>query len=92
MQGVWSTYQKLRDIIDLEIVQWGNTLGDGTLQVPCPQPSPSSSPNSSPNPIPIPSPSPNPSQNTTCQHGAVECRVQRVYACNKYRTQCAAAR
>ena len=29
----WSTYQKLTDIIDLEIVQWGNTLGDGTLQV-----------------------------------------------------------
>lgn len=53
---MWSTYQKLRDIIDLEIVQWGNTLGDGTLQ------------------------------GTTCQHGAVECRVQRVYACNKYRT------
>jgi len=53
---VWSTYQKLTDIIDLEIVQWGNTLGDGTLQ------------------------------DTTCQHGAAECRVQRVYACNKYRT------
>ena len=33
---MWSTYQKLRDIIDLEIVQWGNTLGDGTLQVPYP--------------------------------------------------------
>jgi len=28
---VWSTYQKLGDIVDLQLVQWGNTQGDGTI-------------------------------------------------------------
>jgi len=31
-KGVWSTYQALGDILDLEIVQWGNTQGDGTVK------------------------------------------------------------
>lgn len=51
---MWSTYEKLGDILDLEVVQWGNTLGDGTIK------------------------------GTTCQHGPVECRVEMLYACNKY--------
>lgn len=31
-KGVWSTYQALGDILDLELVQWGNAAGDGTIK------------------------------------------------------------
>ena len=27
-KGVWSTYQKLGDIVDIDVVMWGNAMGD----------------------------------------------------------------
>mgnify|MGYP006134599059 CR=1 FL=1 len=31
-KGVWPTYSALKDIMDLEVVQWGNSMGDGTIK------------------------------------------------------------
>ena len=51
-KGVYPTLEALGDIMELEVVQWGNTQ--------------------------------NTSGTPTCQHGAMECHVMTVYACDKY--------
>jgi len=34
-KGVWATYNKLKDIMDLELVEWGNAEGEGGLNTTC---------------------------------------------------------